>query len=124
MKKVTSKSLSEDDSLVDFLQTYAPSPPSEVKPCEELIMRSISLTTISDNSTHEKKRDRHPLRWLLPIALISAMVTLSSQLLKNNQPSPQMLSNYDDIDTFMINTWQGSIFDEPEEESLYMSGSY
>ena len=132
MKKITSESFSEDDNLVKFLQTYQPMPPSEAKPCEELIMRSISLSSERENINTNKKCDRRrrtfgerqKLLWLLPITLVSAILMISGYLLKNNKLSPQMVSNYDEMDSFMIDIWQGSMAEETEEDYLYMVGSY
>lgn len=125
MKKITSEHLSEDDNLVKFLQTHAPKPPSEKKPCEELVMRSISLASTQENIATNKKCDRHrsKLLWLLPITVITAVLMLSNQLWKQNKLSPEMVSRDDDMDTFMIDTWYGSMAEEVDEDFLYMSGN-
>lgn len=123
MKKTTSEAF-DDDDLVKFLQTHSPSTPPEIKPCEELIMRQISISSHRENIIPKKKRDRSKLLWLFPLTLFSGLLMLSNQLLKNSQLSPQIVSNYDEMDSFMINTWHGSMAHETEEELIYINASY
>ena len=121
MNKITSERSLEDNSLVSFLQTYSPPPPLEKKPCEELVMRSIAQD--KEYSSPTKKINQGKLFLLLPITLISSLVMVSGHLLKQKL-SPQIASELEDMDTFIVNTWQGSMGQEWEsEDSLYMAGS-
>ena len=118
MNKITSDRSPEDDALVNFLQTYSSSPPPEQKPCEELLMRSIA----QDNRQLNHDRYSAPNKsskvfWFLPVALFSGFVMLSGHLFKQKL-LPQVYAGYEDMETFMINTWQGSMAQEPDNEEF------
>ena len=108
-----------DDGLVNFLQTYSPTPPSETKPCEELVMRNIAQE--QRNAAVKSKTDiKKKLLWLLPLAIISGAVMISSNLFRSTL-SPQVASELEEIDKFMVDAWQGSMAQESEsEQNLYM----
>ncbi|WP_373479399.1 hypothetical protein [Geminocystis sp.] len=114
MKKTTSN---EDEELVDFLKTYCPKTPKETKPCEELIMRVIATPLIY--SSH-KARFRSSLRflswgWLLPSTLITSLLIISAYVFNVNQKSsPQIATKTEDLETFMVNSWYGSMAQEIE----------
>lgn len=106
MKNIDNENISEslqDDNLKTFLHTYSPTPPEELKPCEDLLMRSLFLET-------QQPRRNKQWRWLIfPTAILTGILLVSAYLFKPNL-TPQMASEYDEeIEAFMINGWQGSM---------------
>ncbi|MBD2394298.1 hypothetical protein VKI22_01770 [Cyanobacterium aponinum UTEX 3221] len=94
---------SQDEQLVSFLQTHCPPPPEELKPCEDLIMMSI----LTEKQQPQKNKQ---WRWfILPSAILTTILLVSAYIFKPNF-SPQMASDHDEeIEAFMINSWQGSM---------------
>ncbi len=122
MKKMTKKQPLEDDVLVNFLQTYSRPTPLENKPCEDLIMRSIAQH--KSNTLTTKKLNPRRLFWLLPFTIFSGFLMLSGHLFRQKL-SPQLVSDYQDMDSFMINTWQESMVEEePEEDFFFVNEEY
>jgi hypothetical protein len=118
MNKITSERSLEDDALVNFLQTYSPTPPLETKPCEDLVMRSIVQDKAHNSPS--KRCNQTRLFWLLPLTFISGLAMVSGHLLRQKL-SPEFVTSSEDIETFMVNTWEGSIAREAENEySLYV----
>lgn len=106
MKNIDQKNISEslqDDNLKAFLHTYSPTPPEELKPCEDLLMRSLFL----EGQQHSKNKQ---WRWLVfPTIILTGILLVSTYIFKPNS-HPQMASEYDEeIEAFMINGWQGSM---------------
>ncbi len=105
MKNIDKENISEsleDDNLRIFLHTYSPTPPEELKPCEDLIMRSLF---VEKQETQGNKQ----WRWLIfPTAILTGILLVSAYLFKPNL-NHQMASEYDEIEAFMINGWQGSM---------------
>ncbi len=126
MKEFDSENNCSDDGLVNFLQTYSSLPPSETKPCEDLIMRSITASNIEPHAK-VKKRQAKQLFWLLPITLVSSLIMVFNHLWQQKL-SPQIVVDYEeDIHTFMVNSWQDSIvipneqvISNEQQDSLYL----
>ena len=116
MKKITSDCSGEDAALVNFLKTHSPSPPPEDKLCEELLMRTIAQES---NQLHGSKNSRSSKSfkffWLLPLTIFSGFAIFSGYLFKQKLV-PQIVAGYEDMETFMIDSWQGSMAQEPEDE--------
>lgn len=110
MKQITEHQCVEDEGLVDFIQTYCPQPPSEQKCCEELVMRKIFLQT-EDTSVPLRTRKRK-WRWILPVTVISSSLFLGSGYLFKQKLLPQLAAGYEDLETFMVNSWHGSMAEE------------
>ena len=80
----------------------------------------INIAQEKEYTSTTKQFNRGRLFYLLPITLISSLVIVSGHLLKQKF-SPQIASSYEDMATFMVNTWQDSIAPEVEnEDSFYM----
>lgn len=92
-----------DDKLVTFLQLNSPTAPEELIDCEDLIMESI----LKEKQKYPRNRQYSWL--LLPTAILTGILIISTQLFKPNT-APQTASEQDqDIEAFMINTWQGAM---------------
>ena len=106
MKNIDNENISEslqDENLKAFLHTYSPTPPEELKPCEDLLMRSLFL------ETQQPPRNK-PWRWLVfPTIILTGILLVSAHIFKPNS-TPQMASDSEEeIEAFMINAWQGSM---------------
>lgn len=106
MKNIDSHNVSEslqDENLKTFLHTYSPTPPEELKPCEDLLMRSLFLEKQQPSKNKQ-------WRWLVfPTAILTGILLVSAYIFKPNS-TPQMAFEGDqEIEAFMINAWQGSM---------------
>ncbi|BAQ63812.1 hypothetical protein [Geminocystis sp. NIES-3709] len=101
----------QDDDLVNFLKTYSPIPPKEDKPCEQLVMSSIISSTTSPllNSRWLRKG------WVLSGTLITTLLILGGYLFNlNTRSTPQVATEMDQLEAFMIETWYDSMAQESE----------
>ncbi len=125
MSKTTSNNRF-DDELVGFLKTYCPETPPETKPCEELVMRAISQGSamesapchcvITPGSNHWRKTfPKIGVGWLLPGTLITTLLIIGSYFFNmNSKPVPQIASETEDLEPFLVNSWYGSMAQESE----------
>jgi len=92
-----------DEDLVTFLKVNSPPPPQEYKPCEDLIMRSLFRES-------QQRHKNTQWYWLiLPTAILTGILLISAHIFKPHS-TPQMASEGDEeIEAFMINSWQGSM---------------
>ena len=101
----------QDDELVNFLKTYSPIPPKEHKPCEELVMRAITTSPTPPLSKTGWLRKG----WLLSGTLITTLLIGGGYLFNlNSRSTPQVVSEMDQLEAFMVETWYGSMATESE----------
>lgn len=99
-----------DEELVTFLKTYSPISPHEMKPCEELVMRSIETNSICVSKGWFKKG------WLLSGTLISGLLIIGGYLWNvNSRSNPQFaFDDAEKLEAFMVETWYGYMGVESE----------
>lgn len=129
MSKTTSDNQFDDDELVSFLKTYCPNTPPETKPCEELVMRAIAKDNsylISKSNYRQKKHQIISKSWLLSSTLITTLlVIVGSYFFNLNQKSaPQIATETEDLETFLVNSWHGSMAQESEFNLVTVSDQH
>ncbi|BAQ62317.1 hypothetical protein GM3708_2723 [Geminocystis sp. NIES-3708] len=129
MSKTTSDNGFEDEELVNFLKTYCPNTPPETKSCEELVMKAIAdhNSQITSESNHWQKKPQKIMRyWLLSGTLITTLsVILGGYFFNLNQKSaPQIAAQTEDLETFLINSWYGSMAQESQSHLVTVSDEY
>lgn len=92
-----------DEKLVIFLQTNCPTPPKELISCEDLIVKAIL------NEKQEFPKNKQ-WRWLaFSTAIITGILVISTQVFKPNFTLQTASEQDEEIEAFMINSWQGSM---------------
>jgi hypothetical protein len=119
MSKTTSDNRFDDEELVSFLKTYCPNTPPETKPCEELVMKAIAKHNSSIASESNYRPKKHQIiskSWLLSSTLITTLLVIVGGYFFNlNQKSaPQIATETEDLETFLVNSWYGSMAQESE----------
>lgn len=119
MSKTTSDNRFDDEELVSFLKTYCPNTPPETKPCEELVMKAIAkhnFCLVSKSNYRQKKHQIISKSWLLSSTLITTLLVIVGGYFFNlNQKSAsQIATETEDLETFLVNSWDGSMAQESE----------
>jgi hypothetical protein len=120
MRKTTSDNGFDDEKLVSFLQTYYPNTPPETKPCEELIMKAIAQPEFN----HQQKTHQIISKsWLLSGTLITTVLVIIGGYFFNLNPksSPQIATETEDLETFLVNSWNGSMAQDSESQLVTVS---
>lgn len=129
MSKTTSDNRFDDEELVSFLKTYCPNIPPETKPCEELVMKAIAkhnLCIANESSYQRKKHQRISKSWLLSGTLITTLLVIVGGYFFNlNQKSaPQIATETEELETFLVNSWYGSMAQESEFNLVTVSDEH
>lgn len=129
MSKTTSDNEFEDEELVSFLKTYCPNTPPETKSCEDLLMKAIANhnSQITSESNHGQKNHQKIIKnWLLSGTLITTLfVILGGYFFNLNQKSvPQIATETEDLETFLVNSWYGSMAQESQSHLITVSDEY
>jgi hypothetical protein len=119
MSKTTSDNRFDDEELVSFLKTYCPNIPSETKPCEELVMKAIAKHNLCITNKSNYQRKKHQIiskSWLLSGTLITTLLVIVGGYLSNlnHKSSLQIATETEELETFLVNSWYGSMAQESE----------
>lgn len=129
MNKTTADNGFEDKALVSFLKSYCPHTPPETKPTEELLMNAIANdnSQMSIEANHgQKKHLKMKKNWLLSGTVITTLlVILGGYLFNLNQKSaPQIATETEDLETFLVDSWHGSMAQESPPYLVNVSDEY
>lgn len=95
-----SQSPHDDRELISFLKQYRPLPPPGTQKIETQLLARVAREPFPH-------RQRVELRWIIPITLAASLGSILAGS-RWNQPSYQLTSNSAELETFMVNTWQGT----------------
>ncbi len=91
----------DDLKLIEFLQQYSPVAPSPENNFEDNLFNLLAKEPQIHSQIHSRK-------WLLPSAIAASLILISGgyYFLK---PSPQMANQNEEIEEFLVNSWDGTI---------------
>lgn len=89
----------DDDKLVAFLRQHRPVPPTAKTNMETQLMELVDRSSLS--------RDRHcPLFWMISGLVTSSLLLVFASYRALNS-SPQIANNSAELETFLIEGWNG-----------------
>lgn len=103
----------DDEPLIRFLQQHRPIPPATATPLEAQLMQLVA---------REPKRlsSKSILFWIIPGAIVAA--GLSTWLgWKGSHPSLQMAVQPEELESFVVETWSGTIGETTQETNPEIS---
>ena len=111
-----------DEKLVTFLREHCPLPPPARADAEEQLMGLVEKQSILS------QKSRQAFFWLVPSA-IAACILLAWGSCRWLNPPPQIATNSDELEAFLVNNWEGvmgetswtSQTESPEADSLLMT---
>ncbi len=117
MKHIKLNNQSEDETLVNFLQTYNPSTPPKNHSLEDELINSIN--EIKQKSTTAKQRKN----WLFTgtIATVALMILSGNALRHKLFPQAQLAQDLRELESFMVNSWNGAMVEENQDIELYFA---
>lgn len=128
MKPIKLTTNTEDETLVQFLRTYDPSVPSDNEFNDDIIINQITAEqqiappTVSkapvSKAAISKAEKRH---WLLPTTIISTALLIFSGNALKAKFMPQIAHDVRELETFMINSWNGSLAQDDDYETYFIT---
>lgn len=128
MKPIKLTTNTEDETLVHFLRTYDPSVPSNSLFDDDIIINQITAEqqiappTVSNapvsKAAISKAEKRH---WLLPTTIISTALLIFSGNALRGKFMPQIAHDVRELETFMINSWNGSLAQDDDYETYFVT---
>jgi hypothetical protein len=106
------KIYNDDQNLVKFVKQNRPLPPSNNHFVETQLMNIIS------KENQHSSRLNHSLFWVVPSAIATGLLLMSGSVIKNNL-SPQIAHESENLETFMVNSWQGSLSESIDNQQFY-----
>jgi hypothetical protein len=100
----------EQENLIKFMKNNRPLPPRNHYKLEEELMIII-------NNKSQKKSSKNLLFWLIP-SLLTGVLFLTWGNLNNNQNSLKIANNNQEIESFMVNTWEEAIGENVHNQQL------
>lgn len=108
------KIYNDDQNLIKFVKQNRPLPPSNNQFVETQLM-----TIISKENQHSSRLN-YSWFWVVPSAIATGVLLMSSSVIENNL-SPQIAHENEDLETFMVNAWQGSMSENIDNQQFYNS---
>ncbi|MBL1209390.1 hypothetical protein [Geminocystis sp. GBBB08] len=122
MNKTTSDNSFDDEELVGFLKTYYPNTPPETKSCEEFIFKVIANESSEPQKTSIKLIQKS---LFFSGTLITTLLIIGSYFFNINlKPATQMASETENLETFLVNSWYGSMAQDPESHTANINGEF
>lgn len=115
MKQVKRTTHKEDPELVTFLKTYHPITPSESQLSEDNLMQAITQEKQTSNFRS------HQRGWLFPSAVITLLALMISGNAMRGKLMPRIAQEMKDLETFMVNSWNGSMAQNDESELYFVT---
>lgn len=103
-----SKSPNDHQKVVSFIKEYRPLPPPGTVTLESQLISKISQKSSDYHSSNNLRK------WLMFTALITSGAAIVAGY-RSFEPSYQLTENTAELETFMVETWQGTM----KESSLY-----
>ena len=104
------KKIHEEQKLVTFLKQYRPVPPGTNNQIEEQLM-----TIVAQGSRPSKSIS---WLWVVPSAIATGLLLVYGSLIRDNFVL-RIAKQTEDLETFMVNSWQGSIDENFEQNDIY-----
>ena len=104
------KKIHEEQKLVTFLKQYRPVPPGTNNQIEEQLM-----TIVAQGSRPSKSSS---WLWVVPSAIATGLLLIYGSLIRDNFVL-RIAKQTEDLETFMVNSWQGSIDENFEQNDIY-----
>jgi hypothetical protein len=107
----------DDQKLVEFLRKYQPEAPSETNNPETQLMKLIAKQPRPLPGKWWGKKSKR-LLWLLPpmLAATGFLFWSNPPLLS---PSANIANDTEELDSFLVNSWQDSLDENPDNTSEY-----
>lgn len=118
MKPIKLTTNTEDETLVQFLRTYNPSVPSDNEFDDDIIIQKITAEQQEPSTSVSKGQKRH---WLLPTTIISTAFLIFSGNALKAKFMPQIAQDVRELETFMINSWNGSLVQDDDYETHFVT---
>ncbi len=114
MKPVKLTTQNQDEALVHFLRTYHPTAPSDHNDfMEEQIFQTITETKQKSAS---KKQNKF---WFLFSTIFTTILLILSGNAIKAKFLPVIANDLQELETFMVNSWNGSMAENEDESDLY-----
>ena len=107
----------DDRKLVEFLRKYQPTAPSETNNPETQLMKSIAKQPMPLPRKQWGKQSKR-LLWILP-PMLAATGFLFWSSTPPLSPSVNIASDTEELDNFLVNSWQDSLGDNPNNTTEY-----
>ncbi len=103
------KNFYEEQKLVTFLKQYRPAPPATNIHIEEQLLAIVSQERLSKSSNW---------LWVIPGAIATGLLLIYGSLIRDNFVL-KIAKQTEDLEAFMVNSWQGSMDDNQELNEIY-----
>jgi hypothetical protein len=115
MKPIKLTTQTPDQELVSFLKTYHPVIPSTSQFQENRLMEAIKQPKQGANSSS------YQFRWFSPRFIITVIALIVFSNLLRGKFMPQIAQEMQDLETFMVNSWNGSMAQDHEPELYFVT---
>lgn len=101
----------EQENLIKFMKQNRPLPPSTNQKIEQQLMKVIKK---------EKKKycfSKNLWFWLFPSGIVVGLLLIWGGLMQNNL-SPKIANKTEEMESFMVNTWQEAMGEKIDNQQL------
>lgn len=116
MKPIKLTTQTPDQELVSFLKTYHPVTPPESQFHEDHLMKLITEEGQRSNSSPTRHQG-----WFFPSAVITLIALVISGNAIRGKLMPQIAQEIQDLENFMVNSWNGSMAQDDESELYFVT---